>query len=140
MTVYDFYIFGRNCECLYYKEWVRQKQAGISRDEEVKLMYGMIYSLKSLLSRLSTTSAKDSFTRYSTSTYSLHFFETPTGLKFVLNTDKDSQGVREALSNIYSKIYVEYVVRNPLCKPGEAINSELFSSQLDNYIQTLPFK
>ena len=140
MTIYNLYVFDRSCQCLYYKEWVRQKQAGISKDEEFKLMYGMIYSLKSLLSRLSTTSAKDSFTRYSTSTYSLHFFETPTGLKFVLNTDKDSVGVREVLSNIYSKIYVEYVVRNPLCKPGAWINSELFTTQLDNYIQTLPFK
>ena len=140
MTIYNLYIFDRNCQCLYYKEWVRQKQAGISRDEEFKLMYGMIYSLKSLLSRLSTTSAKDSFTRYCTSSYSLHFFETPTGLKFVLNTDKDSVGVREVLNNIYSKIYVEYVVRNPLCKPGACIDSELFTKQLDSYVQTLPFK
>ena len=137
MTVYNLYIFDRNCSCLYYKEWVRHKEAGISKDEEFKLMYGMIFSIKSLISRLSTTSAKERFVSYTTSMYKLHFFETPTGLKFVLNTDTDAGGIQEILWHIYSKIYVEYVVRNPICQPGERINSELFCSELDSYMQGL---
>lgn len=137
MTVYNLYVFDRNCSCLYYKEWERQKQAGISRDEEFKLMYGMIFSIKSLISRLSTTSAKGGFVSYTTSKYKLHFFETPTGLKFVMNTDTSVGDLQDALWHIYSKVYVEYVVRNPLCSPGEWIDSELFASELDSYVRSL---
>lgn len=102
-------------------------------------MYGMIFSIKSLVSRLSTVSAKESFTSYGTSKYKLHFFETATGLKFVLNTDTSVGSLTDTLRNVYSKIYVEFVVRNPLCKTGEWITSELFTSELDSYIKSLPF-
>lgn len=133
------YIFDRNCTCLYYKQWVRSKDAGISQDEEFKLMYGMIFSIKSLLSRLSHKSAKEGFLSYSTSKYKLHYFESATGLKFVLNTDTSVGGLSDTLWHIYSKIYVEYVTKNPLIQPGETISSQLFASKLDSYIQSLPF-
>ncbi len=137
MPVYNLHIFDRNCTCLYYKEWERHKEAGISQDEEFKLMYGMIYSIKSLVSRLSTKNAKDSFVSYSTTKYKLHFYETPTGLKFVMNTDTNAEGIQDVLWHIYSKIYVEHVVRNPLYKMGDWISSELFESHLDSYVQSL---
>lgn len=137
MPVYNLHIFDRNCTCLYYREWERHKKAGISQDEEFMLMYGMIYSIKSLISRLSIKSAKEGFVGYSTNQYKLHYFETPTGLKFVMNTDTSVDSMQTALWHIYSKLYVEHVVRNPLYKMGEWINSELFESQLDAYVQSL---
>ena len=36
------------------------------------------------------------------------------------------------------QIYVEYVVKNPLCELGEPIKSELFQSKIDDYIRGLP--
>ena len=140
MTIYNLYIFDRNCQCLYYKAWNRNKKAGISLEEEFKLMYGMIFSIKSLISRLSASSSKDGFLGYSTSNYKLNFYETPTGLKFVLNTDTNVASARDALQHIYSNLYVDYVVRNPVQRPGEWIDSEMFKSQLDSYIQSLPFR
>ena len=35
------------------------------------------------------------------------------------------------------QIYVEYVVKNPLCQLNEPIQSELFTSKLDSYIRSL---
>jgi hypothetical protein len=42
---------------------------------------------------------------------------------------------------VYSNIYVEYVVRNPLYrdKPDEPITCSLFESRLEEYISSLPF-
>ena len=103
-------------------------------------MYGMIFSLKSLISRLSITSAKEGLVGYTASNYKLHYFETPTGFKFVMNTDTSVGNIQDVLRNIYAKIFVEYVVRNPVARPGEAVDSELFAAKLDDYVQDLSFK
>lgn len=139
MTVFNLYIFDRNCTCLYYKDWARSKEACISQDEEFKLMYGMIFSIKSFLTRLSHKSAKEGFLGYSTSKYKLNYFETATGLKFVLNTDISVGNLAEEMWHIYSTIFVECVTKNPLIKTGEKITSNLFISRLDAYVESLPF-
>ncbi|KAK7603475.1 hypothetical protein V9T40_003474 [Parthenolecanium corni] len=49
--------------------------------------------------------------------------ETPTGVKFVLNTDVNALKVRELLQQLYSNIYVNYVIKNPICDLQAAIQS-----------------
>lgn len=94
-----------------------------------------MFSLKSFVNRISPTDTKEGFLNYKTSRYALNYFETPTGLKFVLNTDVTSTNVRDILQQIYSHIYVEYVVKNPVCPTDEAIQSELFKTKLDEFIK-----
>ncbi|KAJ8310646.1 hypothetical protein KUTeg_012511 [Tegillarca granosa] len=121
MTVYTFYMFDRNGVCLHYTEWNRKKQSGMSKDEEFKLMYGMIHSIKSFVSRISPTDL-----------YKLHFYETPSGIKLIMTTDLNVGNIRDVLHTIYSNFYVEYVIRNPVCELGQPITSELFQTKLDD--------
>jgi hypothetical protein len=49
-----------------------------------------------------------SFITYRTSQYKLHYYETPTNIKFVMLTDTKSPNMRVALQQIYINLYVEY--------------------------------
>ncbi|XP_001508283.2 trafficking protein particle complex subunit 1 [Ornithorhynchus anatinus] len=139
MTVHNLYLFDRNGVCLHYSEWHRKKHAGIPKEEEYKLMYGMLFSIRSFVSKMSPLDMKEGFLAFQTSRYKLHYYETPTGLKVVMNTDLGVGSIRDVLHHIYSGIYVEFVVKNPLCPLGEAVQSELFRTRLDAYVRGLPF-
>ncbi|CAH0384561.1 unnamed protein product [Bemisia tabaci] len=138
MTIHNLYIFDRSGILLYYAEWNRLKQSGITREEEAKLMFGMLWSIKSFVCKISPLDTKKGFLCYKTNKYALHYFETPTGLKFILNTDVNAQNVRELLYQIYRQVFVEYVIKNPECNLKEPIKSELFKSQLDAFVKQSP--
>ena len=62
----------------------------MSKEEEAKLLYGMLFSLKSFCGKLSPLDMKTGFMSYKTNLYRLSLFETPSSLKFVVNTDNES--------------------------------------------------
>lgn len=101
-------------------------------------MFGMLYSLKNFSTKISPTDSKEGFLHYKTNKYALHVFETATGIKFVLNTDNASTGVRELLQQLYAKIWVEFAVRNPLWQHGTPVTSDLFRNKIDEFIKMSP--
>jgi len=135
MTIFNLYIFDRNGSCVFYREWKREKVAGMDRNEEFKLMFGMLLSLRSFATKLAPRDGKQSVRSFMTSSYKLNLFDTPTGLKFVMNSDVSAGGIQELLRQIYSQIYVELVVMNPLIDASKEIDSELFKARLDDLVQ-----
>lgn len=141
MPVYCFYLFDRAGTCLCYHEWQRAVAVHDAGDDQ-KNMFGMLFALRTFSIKLapagSPLSGVPKF--FKTDVYALHYFETPTGLRFVLTTGSDfgTVDVARHLREIYSEVYVEFVVKNPLYKKGTIIKSELFLSKLDAYVRSLP--
>ena len=99
-------------------------------------MFGFLFSLKKLVGSLSPKKS-GGFYACSTSAYKLHYFETASGLRFVMTTDLASSDMRETLRHIYSQFYVECLVKNPLWRPGETITCPLFTQSLERYVASL---
>ncbi|CAF1063731.1 unnamed protein product [Adineta steineri] len=139
MVVYNLYIFNRNGQCLFYREWLRRRPGTMTQDEEFKLMNGFMHSIKSFVQRLSPQDLKDGFVSFKTNCYKLNYYETATGLKFVLNTDNNVGNIRDILHQLYSTIFVNYIVKNPSCSATDIINTEqeIFIEKLDEFISNL---
>jgi len=133
--IYNFYIFNKSGTCIYYEEWNRKRPTQ-NPQEEQKLMFGLLYSLKSFVSKISPKPC-DTFTYFKTNNYKLHFFETATNLKFLILTDIATGNLKEELVKIYKDIYVDYVVKNPAYKVGDSITCEGFITKLNEHIKRL---
>lgn len=104
MTIFNLYIFDKMGTLMHYAEWNRTKKSGITREEvkfythchvnkqnfifslyvylqEAKLTYGMLFSIKSFVSKISPHDPREGFLYYKTNRYALHYLETPSGLK-----------------------------------------------------------
>jgi hypothetical protein len=81
----------------------------------------------------------DNFVSYRTSKYKLHYYETPTLLKFILITDAKSENKRVVLHQIYVSLYVEFVVKNPLREIDGPVGVETFQLALDQFVRTLMY-
>ena len=97
-------IFNKSGLCLYHHDISKSKRQGTlaglididntdkKNDEKEKLVFGLIWSLKSFADSLHNDlhGATNTFKNFSTSQYAMHFFEVPTGLKIVLLTNPTS--------------------------------------------------
>lgn len=115
--------------------------AAMSHEESSKLVYGALYSLRNVCSRLSRKPDGDPEVLwcFKTSAYKSHIFESPTGLTLILNTDPHVAYCREALRHIYANIYVEKVAKNPLIKKHQSIQCDAFRTALLHYLQNLSY-
>lgn len=106
-----------------------------------KLVFGVVFSLRNTVRKL-TDGADDAFATFSTSKYKLHFFETPSNVRFVLVSDQSMDSQVHVLKYIYANMYVEYAAKNPLY-PVDPVNSAVLANDLlvlgiESYISSLP--
>ncbi|KAI1187107.1 snare-like protein [Nemania serpens] len=107
--------------------------------DDAKLIFGTVFSLRNMVRKLGGDD--DAFISYRTAQYKLHYYETPTSLRFALLTEPGALSMRNVLHQIYINLWVEYVVKNPLSpvehKGGEGVRNEMFELGLDKFIRGL---
>ncbi|KAJ7497351.1 TRAPP complex subunit bet5 [Mycena latifolia] len=111
---------------------------GLAFDEEAKLVYGVILSLRNMVKKLS--GRDEQFVNYRTSAYKLHVYESVSGYKFVMLSDPGAESLRFILRQIYVGPFLEYVVRNPLVKMDDrtcGIDNEYFRASIDRLVRGL---
>ncbi|KAM0699742.1 hypothetical protein Q7P36_000745 [Cladosporium allicinum] len=158
MSVYSFYIFDRHTECIYTKRWTKAAvqrnsatnalsngdvpavtRKALTVEDDAKLIFGTVFSLRRIVRQLGGDD--DSFLSYRTGEYKMHYFETPTQLKFVMLTDTRVGNMRTVLHQIWATLYVEYVVKNPLSPvehpKGVGVSNQLFEGGLESFINTI---
>jgi hypothetical protein len=56
MGIFTLYIFSKQGSCLYYTEWFRPVSTlKDTPEEDRKLMFGMLFSLKQLMNKMNPT-------------------------------------------------------------------------------------
>ncbi|KAI1131479.1 snare-like protein [Nemania abortiva] len=107
--------------------------------DDAKLIFGTVFSLRNMVRKLG--GEDDAFICFRTAQYKLHYYETPTNLRFALLTEPGALSMRNVLHQIYINLWVEYVVKNPLApvehKGGEGVRNEMFELGLDKFIRGL---
>ncbi|PBP23876.1 hypothetical protein BUE80_DR005248 [Diplocarpon rosae] len=115
----------------------RVRPSRLSAQDDAKLIFGTIFSLRNMVRKLG--GQDDSFISYRTAQYKLHYYETPTSIKFVMLTDTQTLNMRNVLHQIYVNLYVEFVVKNPLSPVehpgGVGVANELFELALDQFVK-----
>ncbi|KAI9507437.1 TRAPP complex subunit bet5 [Russula earlei] len=112
--------------------------AGLPFDEEAKLVYGVVLSLRNMVKRLS--GRDESFVSYRTSSYKLHLFETISGYRFVMLSDPNAESLRFVMRSIYIGPFLDYVVRNPLVtmdSTERGVDNEYFRTSVDRLVRGL---
>lgn len=116
-----------------------QTSTGLPFDEEAKLVYGVVLSLRNMARKLSGRE-NELFVNYRTSAYKLHVYETQSGYKFVMLGDPAGDSLRFILRQIYIGPFLEYVVRNPLMTMDSrerGIDNEYFRASIDRLVRGL---
>lgn len=115
-------------------------KSGLTFDEEAKLVYGVVLSLRNMIKKLSG-GRDEQFVSYRTSSYKLHLYETPSNYKFVMLSDPNVDSLLFVLRHIYSGPFLEYVVKNPLVPLDSrqyGLDNEYLRASIDRLIKGLP--
>ncbi|KAH3687109.1 hypothetical protein WICPIJ_001911 [Wickerhamomyces pijperi] len=168
MTIYSFWVFDRHCNCIYNREWTQVVNPSSStsasassntptasltgsinskdNEDTAKLLFGTIFSLRNISNKLSpsstTMTSANSLKSFATTNYRAHYYETASGLKFVAMSDLNVKDLQKELRFVYERIYVDCVVRNPLCPvdfkhQGKKITNGSFIHGIDRFFGTL---
>jgi hypothetical protein len=142
--IQEFFIFNRSGICILHidlqEEQINLSNKAISvskeKEDRYKLIFGLLFSMKSFVKNLSVKKNEDTLKAYSTSTYKLHYLELLNGLRFVLLTKPIKNDLSGLLKDIYSSLYVTFISKNIFANKDEPIRNEIFMELVYSYLIT----
>ncbi|CUM64784.1 uncharacterized protein PRCAT00002395001 [Priceomyces carsonii] len=146
MTIYSFYIFDKHCNCVYSREYSHKEndQGLVNKNNESdtsKLLFGILYSLKNISSKLGNAEIGNNLKSFSTARFRIHYLESASGLKFVLVSDNGVDNLQNVLWELYSNYYLNNIVFNALSPVDfqfdERISNSNFIRETDEFLESL---
>jgi hypothetical protein len=111
----------------------------MTHSDDEKLIFGLVFSLRNMTKKLGGD--ENIFLSYRTGEYKLHYYETPTRMKFVMLTDTKQVNMRPYLHQIWANLWVEYVIKNPLAPiehpGGVGVANDMFEKGLETFISAV---
>ena len=145
----EFLIFHRNGTCLCdldsfdennqvtVTNKVFTSSANKENEHRYKLIYEMLFSMKSFVKTLSPTKNQDSLRSFNTSNYKLHYIEFINGLRFIFISTPTNIDLGDELRNIHRLFYTPLISKNVFNSQEEQIKNEVFLEKVYNYISKL---
>ena len=95
-----------------------------------------VLRLYSLAWQLSPVAHSSGIEQIETDQYKLYCFHTITGIKFIAIADSRQANVDTFLRKTY-EIYTDYALKNPFYLMDQPIRSDLFDTNIQNYIDNI---
>ncbi len=142
--ILEFFIFHRNGTCICHIDKIDNQDVVINKainpssnkesEHRYKLLYGMLFSMKSFVKTLSPIKSADCLRSFSTSNYKLHYAEFINGLRFVCLSTPTSNDYSDELRKIHKLFYTTLIANNMFINTEEQIKNDIFLEQVNNYL------
>lgn len=147
--IYSLHVFDRHCNCVFSRNYAEDSVNSDNFADSAQLLFGALYLLRNIAHKLGLPPQLETeFPRpnrlggFATPRYRAHTYDTASGMIFCLILDPQTDNLQGVLHELYSKAYVETVVKNAAASvdlvPGEVIALEGFRKRVDEVIQSLP--
>lgn len=153
MPLHSVYVFDRKGKTLFTKRYIdpeaeQDDESAALLAEQRKLVFGMLFSLREVVTSLSPNQGNEASGLQSIQTGASILFqhETNSGLRFALyltdNVAETAQNhntaasIRKALEQIYIDLWIPCVIRSPLYRPTEPnVKETNFEISLDSFLK-----
>ncbi len=147
LQILEFFIFNRNGICLTHLDLQEDPSIPNNRalnlmtdkknENRYKLIFGLLFSMKSFIKNVSPNKSTDFFKCFLTSTYKLHYVEFLNGLRFVIISTPTKLDFSAYLKEIYSAYFVNFISKNIFINKEEPIKNEIFLESVTNYLNSI---
>lgn len=144
--IIEFFIFHRNGTCLCHLDKIENQEIVTNKainpsaikesEHRYKLLYGMLFSMKSFVKTLSP-SKTDALKSFSTPNYKLHYAEFINGLRFIAISTPTNIDFGDELRKIHKLFYTTLIANNMLINTEDQIKNDYFLEQVNNYLVAL---